>query len=230
MSWKAKKHSEAEASFTLVETMIAVGILVTVVMNFTGAVGSSIRMGEYGNRVTHAAWVAKGIMAKITWASYQYEQKEFASLNLTEQPVPEEFCPSEGNNSKCFFSMKITSDDWKLPVIDLIAKQAMGGGSDPTGGMLEKQLKDIFGDELLRVIGVEIIWPEGALTNSVTLAQVLVNQMSLDKFIENQTPPTAAAKPPDAPPAIPGAPGATPSPTSPANPAAAPPANPEGPS
>ena len=59
------KHpgKDGERSFTLVETIFALGLLVTVILEVSNVQGRSLVLGEYNRKVTQASWLAKAVMA-----------------------------------------------------------------------------------------------------------------------------------------------------------------------
>jgi hypothetical protein len=184
-----------EQSFTLIETIIALGLMVSVIVEVSGVQGHAIYFSDFERKVTKASWLAKGVMAKI---EYEWDSRPFSemkNLNSTEQ---------EFETDKDYtYTVKI--DEWKLPLLDLLTG---GGGGDkdkdnanPQGDMIKGYIEKIFGDEILKIAHVEVFWADGAKKDSVALSTLLTNQQKLDEVISTMAPvkdAKAAGAPPKA--------------------------------
>jgi hypothetical protein len=181
-----------EQSFTLIETIIALGLMVTVIFEVSGVQGHAIYFSEFERKVTKATWLAKGVMAKI---EYEWDSRPFSEmkdLNSAEREFEEDKD----------FTYTVKVEEWKLPLLNLLT--GGGGGKDdgdaanPQGDMIKGYIEKIFGDEILKIANVEVFWAEGAKKDSVALAMLLTNQQKLDEVIGTLAPlkdPKAAEKP-----------------------------------
>src|SRR4051794_38017769 len=104
-----------ERSFTLLETIVAMGILVIFIFEVSHVQGNAVVFTEYGRNVTQATWLAKSVMAKV---EYYHETKVFKDL---ETEVP------DGKfDGFPMYSYKLSIKEWKLPLVDMLA----GGSGD----------------------------------------------------------------------------------------------------
>lgn len=204
---KLLRIKPGERSFTLIETVIALGVMVAVIFEISNVQGNAIYFSEYERNVTKASWLGKGIMSKI---EYEWATRDFSEFEFKESEKP-----FEGEENK-EFTYTVEIAEWKLPLMSLIG----GGGdgkSDTDGDGVEEvqtsdgqtdairsQIEGIFGDDILKIARVEVFWPEGAQRNSIALSLLLTNQKKLDEQIgllpvaETNDPP-----PPPPPPKLP---------------------------
>ncbi|MFW7380535.1 MAG: type IV pilus modification PilV family protein [Oligoflexus sp.] len=187
------KHKPGERSFTIIETLIALGIMLTVVLEVVGTQGNVVAFANYSRRVTEATWLAKRIMAQV---EYHWHHKEFKELDvkLEEQKFDVGFNPSD----ELEFTYNLTIEEWKLPIFDILSS---GGPQteeeeeeeryNPTdqssmmSGMagIDQVINTVFEGHILKVAHVEVFWPEGARRNSITLSYLLTNQRALDAYL-----------------------------------------------
>lgn len=194
MPTEIKKKSQ-EASFTLIEVIISVGMLTAVVLQMAGGQGSVFGMIDYAQRANEATWLAKRLMSQVEYFASYLDFKELESAgNVKDQP----FKLEREAESDYLYSVEIK--EWKLPLFDLIT----GGGPKPkdekeqeewkekqrTGGNeipgLDEVINQIFEGQILKVAHVEVSWPEGATRNKVGLTMLLTNQKKLDEFISTK--------------------------------------------
>lgn len=189
-----KIRARSEASFSLIETVIALAIVSFLILEVAAVQGNAIVFADYGRNVTQASWLAKRVMSQV---EYYWRTKEFKELatNVVEQKF-EDFDE---------YSYSLEIKEWKFPFLQLV-QQALGGGKDKdkeagdsketAGGtppvsndMIEQGVKQIFGDEpIFMTARVEVSWPEGAQRNSTGLTYLLTNQAKLDAFIATLKP------------------------------------------
>lgn len=211
-----RRHS-AQASFTLFETVIALGLLTYLTLHVAGVQGNAIYFSEYGRSVLKATWLAKRLMSQV---EYHASSRPFDELKaeVKEEPFPDE---KE-------FSYSLTIRDWKLPIVEFLtgggadAAAAAASGEDPgdagrasAGGGALGSFKDmaeqVLGKELLKIARVEVFWSEGARQNSTALTYLLTNHSKVGEILEtlrdvaapvpSPTPsPTATGTPPPPPP------------------------------
>lgn len=169
-----------EQSFTLIETVIALGLMVTVIFEVAGVQGNAIYFSEFERNVTKATWIAKGLMSKIEYEWNTRPFTELKDLNVTER----EFEDDKG------YTYAISIEEWKLPLLDLLTGGASGdeAAENPQGDMIKAYVEKIFGDEVLKIAHVEVFWPEGAKKDSVALTTLLTNQKKLDELIATLPP------------------------------------------
>ena len=196
-SKEPKKHRRIrrlgqEASFTLLETVIALGLMVTVILEVSSIQGKSINFGEFNRYSSQASWLAQAVMAKVEWYSSFYVFKDI-KFDKKDIEFTEEICPKDPKFGECPFKYDLKIEEFPLPLVNLIAGQLGGGGGEEgddsgLGSTIESAIKNFLGEELLKVAFVEVHWPEGSKRNSVELAYLLTNQKQLDEQIFTQKP------------------------------------------
>ena len=158
------------ASFTLVETIIAAFLLAAIVLQVSQVQGNAVYFMGYGRKVTQASWLAKGTMSKI---QYYAQTRPFEDLNVTQSNV--EF-KQEGLED---FRLDVSIVDFEMPIIEMIATfmnpQPAGEegseGSKPDDAIVA-MVKQILGEELMKLANVKVSWPEGAKRNSIDLSLI----------------------------------------------------------
>jgi hypothetical protein len=196
-----------ERSFTLIETMIAVTIVVTLMFNVNAVFGNAIVFQDYGRNVTEATWLAQRVMAQIEYLS---KSKAFPDL-MVENVKDVEFedlkeLPPGDSLHQYKYSVEIK--EWKFPFVQLLATALGGGGEEDEGEnakddgkpkegakdgknadagvtkTLETVIKQIFGDEpIFMTARVEVSWPDGATRDNTGITMLLTNQAKLDEAI-----------------------------------------------
>ena len=121
-----KLKNVAEASFTLLETIIALGIMVVMVLEVSVILGRAVGFSKYERKVTQATWLAKFIMTQIEYKSKFYDIKEI-SASIKDQKFSEDVCPKDPSFD-CNFTYSLTIEEWKLPVLDIALGQLDSGG------------------------------------------------------------------------------------------------------
>ncbi|MBP6218109.1 MAG: type II secretion system protein [Oligoflexales bacterium] len=182
-----KKRSK-ESSFTLLETMVALGLMVTMIIQISSVQGTAIIFSTYQHKVTQATWLAKAVMTQVEYAWKFYEVKEM-NVNEKGRDFDEKIC-SKDPQFDCNFKYDVSMEKWDLPIVDLMtgggAKKEEAGG-DAGGGMgdfIKDQVKSILGDEILKIAHVEVYWTEGTRRDSVELTYLMTAQQKLDPFTE----------------------------------------------
>lgn len=187
-----KKH---EKSFTLIETIIALGLMVVVILEVASVQGKSVGLTFLSKKMVEASWYAKAIMSEIEYKSKFYPFKELRSdPSMRDKAIGPSLCKKISSDD-CDFTYTVSIDDFKLPIVDIMLGDTKGKKSsddeqaeNPMKEMIKSKIKEILGDEVLKIAKVEVFWPEGAYRNSVYLTYLLTNQKSLDDYIE-QLPP-----------------------------------------
>ena len=173
-----------ESSFTLLETVIAIGIIASVMMEVIAAQGNIVYFSGYSRRMTEATWLAKRLMSQV---EYHWHSAPFKDLDKKETDKAFE----DGmENSDYLYDIEIKT--WKLPLLDLLTGKAGAKddeGQATPGGAAGSQAKDIvasiLGEELLKTAHVSVSWPEGAKRNSIDLTYLMTNQRKIDEFMNS---------------------------------------------
>ena len=171
-----------EASFTLIETVIALSIMAFLIIEVSAVQGNAIVFADYGRNVTQASWLGKRVMSQV---EHYWQTKPFGELETEVVERPFEDFPE--------YSYSLAIKEWKFPFIQLLAR-ALGGGQDGEDGdpskagallqEVEGQIDQIFdGEPIFMTANVEVSWAEGAGRNSTKLTYLLTNQSKLDQFI-----------------------------------------------
>ncbi len=174
-----------EKSFTLVETLLALGIMAFLILEVGSVQGNAIYINDFGRKSDQAAWLAKRVMSQV---EYQWTLRQFSDLSTAnEKERPFEDDPD--------FLYSVDIQDWKFPILDLLANGMGGGGKDDSGdegsgaagggmgGAIKDAVSQVFGDELLKTAKVEVSWAEGTHRNQVTIAYLLTNQRKVDESL-----------------------------------------------
>lgn len=197
---RATRRLQAEGSFSLIETVIALSLVAFLIVEVAAVQGNSIVFADYGRNVTQASWLAHRVMSQV---EYYWKTRPFTDLetNIAEGSfddgglVPCALMTSEDCREKYTYSLEIK--EWKFPFLQLL-EGAMGGGGGEggedgeskdgaaggMGQMLETVMNQIFGKEpVFMTAHVQVFWPEGAARNSTSLTYLLTNQAKLDEAI-----------------------------------------------
>ncbi|RZA15278.1 MAG: hypothetical protein EOP10_26665 [Proteobacteria bacterium] len=186
------KRKSAEYSFTLLEVIIATGLLVAVVLQVAGGQGSLLEITDYSKKATEATWLAKRVMSRVEANYMNYPLKDLDETRIKEAAF-DDFKDTNDND----FKYSLTIEEWKLPLIDFLTG---GGGKsdeekeeDKDNGKadsaisgipgLETMVNQIFDGHMMKTAHVEVSWPEGARRNSVSLIYLLTNQKKLDEYL-----------------------------------------------
>jgi hypothetical protein len=173
------KRKTGQSSFTLIETIIALGLIVIIILEVSAVQGRAIDFSAFERKVTQASWLAKAIMSNIEYKWNYFELKDIKA-DEKDQKIPEDLCsPNPAFN--CDFKYRLSIDEWKLPLVDLVAASA---GDSTVAGIVKEQMKQILGDEILKVAHVTVSWTEGSRKDFVELAYLLTAQKKLDDAIE----------------------------------------------
>lgn len=165
-----------ERSFTLIETIIALGLLTFLVLEVASVQGNAIFFVEYGRNVVQASALAQRVMSQV---EYQWSFRDFKQMeqdgNVKEQAF--EDMPD--------FKFSLEIKEWKLPLIDMLAGGKEDEDGKTTGGnpMIKAAAAQVLGSDMLKTVFVEVFWTEGAKRNSTTLTYLLTNQKKVDEAI-----------------------------------------------
>lgn len=195
MKIKDVRKKPGEQSFTIIETLIALAIMLPVIVESVGTQGAIINSVNYMRRVTQATWLAESIMAKVEYNYQHYPFKEMKTSLSGEENFGFEDLPEDFD-----YTYKLDIQDWDLPIFDLLLGGGLGGGgeegeeSEPSedGGVsgslpgIDKAVESIFEGEILKIAKVEVFWPEGARKDKVELSLLLTNQKALDFYLASK--------------------------------------------
>lgn len=177
------RRRTGESSFTLIETIIAMSLMVIIILQVTSVNGQAITFSAFGRRVTQASWFAKAIASHLEYKSKLYPLKDIRE-NVKEEKIPQEWCPRIPPFD-CDFTYSLTVEEWKIPLIELAAKSM---GDKSMAGMIKDQVKSFLGDELLKVADITVAWKEGSRKDYVKLAYLITGQFKLDETISSLPP------------------------------------------
>lgn len=184
-----KQARHQESSFTLLEVIIALGIMVSIMLEVSSAQGNALRYSNYERKVTQAIWLAKSIMSQVEYKWNFYDIKD-VKADIKDQRFDESICPK---NLDCDFTYSLNIELWKLPLLDIALKN-MGGGLGGFAEMAKEQIKKIVGDEILKIAHVKVFWGEGTRRENVNLSYLITAQRKLDTAIGDMQSPKAPEK------------------------------------
>ena len=192
---KSTKDHSGEASFTLIETVIALAIVAFLIVEVAAVQGNAIVFSDYGRNITEATWRARRVLSQV---EYHWRSKPFKEL-ITHQ-IDQKF----EDSSEYSYTLEIV--EWKFPFAKLL-EMAVGGGRKKTDAdgnandkrsskvdsgsndMIETAVKQIFGDEpIFLTAHVDVSWPEGAQKNSTGMTYLLTNQAKISEAITQLKP------------------------------------------
>jgi Tfp pilus assembly protein PilV len=84
----------AQSSFTLIETMIALALMVVIILEVSVVQGRAISFSAYERKVTQAAWLAKGILSHLEYKWHNFELKD-VKAEFKDEKIPEELCKAD---------------------------------------------------------------------------------------------------------------------------------------
>ena len=179
-----------ERSFTLAETVIALSIIAVVVTKVVDTQASVVYNTTYIRNVNQAMWLAKRLMSQV---EYYWHKKDLKQLESDGDVKGAEF---QDMGPDFPFTYNLEIKEWKLPLFELLQS---GGPKDPDAEESETQsqesslpirdlVKPILGDDILKTAHVEVMWPEGAKKNSVSLTYLLTNQRAADAYLQGLQP------------------------------------------
>ena len=172
MTQKANNKA-ALLSFTLIETMVALGLLTVLILQVATVQGQALYFSDYGQNLTKSMWLARRMMAQVEYYWYNKELKELEGVSVKEKPFEDE----EG------FSYNLEIREWKLPLMNMLTGGGDDNQPDPTTDLIKQQVEQIFGEHLLKIAHVEVFWGEGAVKESTTLTMLLTNQKQIDSTV-----------------------------------------------
>ncbi len=165
--------------------MVALGLLTVLILQVATVQGQALYFSDYGQNLTKSMWLARRVMAQVEYYWYNKELKELEGVAVKEKPFADE--------EKFSYNLEIR--EWKLPLMNMLT----GGGDDdqpdPTADLIKQQVKQIFGEHLLKIAHVEVFWGEGAVRESTTLTMLLTNQKQIDATVATLQAASQATKP-----------------------------------
>lgn len=170
-----------ERSFSLFETVIAVGMLAVVFLYVSGIQGQVIYSLEYGQKLSQALWIARGVLSQV---EHEWDVKDFSEMqrSVKDKKVAADDFGASADKTLSEFSYTLNIEEWQLPLLSfLTGEESSGGGS--SGNLIAEQINAIFGGHMMKMAHVEVFWPEGAQRASTSLSMLLVNQKAVDQQI-----------------------------------------------
>ena len=161
------------ASFTLIETMVALGLLATLILQVANVQGRAFYFSDYGQNLTQATWLAKRIMAQVEYYWYDKEFDDLDSVRIDAKPFEDQ--------AKFSYNMKI--DEWALPLANVLGANDPNAEPNPMIEIVKQQVDQIFGGHIMKLAHVEVFWSEGAVRESAALTLLLTNQRKIGKAI-----------------------------------------------
>lgn len=172
-----------EKSFTLVETMVAIGLLVVFMAEVLNVQGNAAYFTQYSRNITRATYLGKRVMDQV---EYYWTHKNFKEMKYEagDKDLPFEDDPD--------FFYRLNIRDWKLDIFQILQGslggssegESDGGGADGgMGDMISQQMEKILGKELFKVAHVEVSWTEGAKREWVEFTYLLTNQKKVDEVL-----------------------------------------------
>jgi|GEM_PF-6736564 len=186
-------YRTGEKSFTLIETLIALGIMVTLVLQIAIVQGQAISFSDYARDMTKGMWLAKSILSQVEYQSKFIPLKEM-KYDEKEQTFSEVLCPKE-NDEPCRYTYNLKIENWPLDLVDIFfrnkpSKEGKEKNSEenPMMDMIKEHLKEQIGEELISYVHAEVFWAEGSRLNSIDLAYLLTDQIGLDTLLQKLPP------------------------------------------
>lgn len=210
-------RDQARASFTLLETVIAIGLIAAICLEVTGVQGNAIYFSTYSRNVNQAIWIAKQMLSQVEYDAAHAESFKDVKASENERDFKVENIED--------FKVTLTIDEWKLPITEILSgglqgekKEEEPGEEEEQGGAgegLQPIIEQVFGDEpILKIAKVEVSWPEGVHRGSINASLLLANMQKVNEAVARLGPPPSQEKgevPGGAPGGVPGgAPGGVP--------------------
>jgi type II secretory pathway pseudopilin PulG len=186
------RRKVGEQSFTLLETIIAIGIMTTVILELVKSQGNIVYFANYTRRLNESVWLAKRVMSQV---EYQWSKKEFKEMET--EVADQEFKDEKEQNPEFDYTYNLSVKEWKFPIMDLLTGKVSATSEEdgesppaenPMGGMIEEMMEKVLGKDILKIANVEVFWPEGAKRNSVSLTMLLTNQRKVDEELTKLAP------------------------------------------
>lgn len=211
---------DGQLSFTLFETIVAVGLLATVIVNVSQVQGNSIVFSEYSRNTTHAIWLSKRIMSQV---EYQKSIHDFKDLDTKIEDQSFQETP-EGDEDRFLYDLEIVNFDF--PITKLVTKHfsgALGGGEGQEGSanpiaqiapLVEQQMEQYIGKDFFKLVKLNVKWSNGAKEDGLETQMLIADIKKLDEVYLQLSALTSGGAIPGVPnlPGIPGAQAPTPSP------------------
>ena len=181
MKMKTSKNilrKKGERSFTLIEVVVAIGLMASLMIEVASVQGNSVFFSQYGRNVTQATWLAQSIMSNV---EYYWTTKPFPDLKTKLEGQPFKDYPD--------YEWALEIKEWKFPFVQILTAGFLGGGEegeekedDPMSKIIESVTDQVFADEpIFMTAHVEVSWADGAARDSASLTYLLTNQSKLDE-------------------------------------------------
>ena len=182
---KTQKHKrslrrKSQRSFTLVEVVVAIGLMAYLIIEVVTVQGNSVFFSQYGRNATQATWLAQRVMSNV---EYNWNSKPFLDMKTKISEHTFEKYPE--------YKWSLEIKEWDFPFVKVLTGGLMGGGEDgeeeenPMSKIIESVTDQVFGDEpIFMTAYVEVSWSEGAARDSTSLTYLLTNN-SKQLFMTN---------------------------------------------
>ncbi len=188
---KLVNKNPRELSFTIFETIVAVGLLMAFALEMAGGQGNIVNKVDYARRANDAIWLAKRIMAQV---EYNYQTMDLKDLETT--PVKDQKFERLDQDPEFDYLYSVEIKEWKFPLFDFLLNGGMKdeeAENDPTkeekepaaAGIpgMDAILDQIFKGHIMKVAYVEVSWPDGARRDHVSLTYLLTNNKAMDEYL-----------------------------------------------
>lgn len=188
---KLVNKNPRELSFTIFETIVAVGLLMAFTLEMAGGQGNIVNKVDYARKSNDAIWLAKRIMSHV---EYNYQTMDLKELDTTSSVKDQKF--EKVDDPEFLYTYSVNVQEWKFPLFDFLLKggaQSEEDKDDPTkpekkpegAGMpgIDAILNSIFNGHIMKIANVEVSWPDGARRESVRLTYLLTNTRALDEYL-----------------------------------------------
>ncbi len=142
--------------FSLIEVMLALGLLVYIILNVSNTQSGAIFFSQYTRNLMIATNLARSKMSDVELLSQQKSMKDLTSLK--EEGKFKEY-------PDFTYSVKVQNTKLKIPIPKQIIE------SNP----MMKQLMQYFEKELFAEVLVEVSWPDGKHKKTISVRRLLAN-------------------------------------------------------
>lgn len=189
---KLVNKNPRELSFTIFETIVAVGLLMAFALEMAGGQGAIVNKVEYARRSNDAIWLAKRIMSQV---EYNYQTMDLKDLETTTSMKDQKFQDLD-RETEFDYTYSIEIKEWKFPLFDFLLNGGVKSEEDENDPTKEEKdpaaagipgidaiLDQIFKGHIMKVAYVEVSWPDGARRDHVSLTYLLTNTKALDEYL-----------------------------------------------
>jgi type II secretory pathway pseudopilin PulG len=177
---KALRHSPG---FTLLESLLAIGILVTVFSQIVGVQASSLSVARNNKANIQATWALRSLASQI---EYIVDVRGVKALPTNSSQPPTIKLNGEGDDGISFqYTNKqaLISASKFLQVSMNLGMNVAGGGAEEGGNEQFKQFGELLDSQLpkdiYRSIKLTALWKDGETQRSTELGMLLIDRKSV---------------------------------------------------